>query len=164
MKSTSTILSILFPFTTLLFFGSCTTQPKADLPGEIEALALLQKQEQDAHFQESPALLVNMLNDTLVQVKNGEVSYFTKDQMTERLITYFNGVEFLKWEDTHPPVYMFSDDGTMASILIRKIVILNDVTGTEPVRDTTYFAWTEVWKKKDGRWKLYQVTTTDVRK
>jgi hypothetical protein len=164
MKLRSTILFILFSFTTFLFFGRCTTQPKADPAGEIETLAFLQKQEQDAHLQESPALLVNMLHDTLVQIKNGEVSYYTKDQMTERFITYFENVEFFKWEDTHPPVYTLSADATMANILNRKIVILNDVTGAEPVRDTTLFAWTELWKKKDGRWKMYQVTTTDVRK
>lgn len=146
----------------IVFISACTTKSTTDTAQEIQALALLQKQEQDAHLQEQPALLVNMLHDTLLQVKNGVVTYYTKDQMTERFINYFESVEFFKWEDTEPPVYTFSDDASMASILIRKQVILNDVTGAEPVRDTTQFAWTELWRKKDGRWKLYQVATTDV--
>jgi hypothetical protein len=153
----------LFAYLTALSLFSCSSKHTPDIPKEIEALALLQKQEQDAHLQESPALLVNMLHDTLIQVKNGEVSYYTKDQMTERFIKYFEGVEFFKWEDIQPPVYTLSTDATMANILIRKRVVLNDVSGPEPVRDTTLFAWTELWKKKEGRWKMYQVTTTDVR-
>ena len=102
-----------------------------------------------------------MLHDTICQVKNGEVSYFTKDQMTERFINYFAAVEFIKWEDSHPPVYTLSEDGTMANILIRKHVEVNVEQDTAANRETTDFAWTELWKKKDGRWKMYMVTTTD---
>ena len=139
---------------------SCTP-PKPNLSKDLEALALLQKQEQDAHLQESPALLVNMLHDTLTQVKNGEVSYFTKDQMTERFINYFASVEFIKWEDTQPPVYTLSDDGAMAHILIRKNVVVNVEQDTTSTRENTDFAWTELWRKKEGRWKMYAVTTTE---
>ena len=118
--------------------------PKVDLQKELGALTELQKQEQTAHLEEQPALLVNMLNDTFTQIKNGEVSYFTKDQMTERFISYFESVEFLKWEDTTPPVYTISDDGTMAHILIRKQVVADIEQDTTGTRETTNFAWTEL--------------------
>lgn len=144
----------------VLSFYACT-QPKADLTKEIEALSMLQKQEQTAHLNEEPALLVNMLNDTLTQIKNGEVSYYTKDQMTERLINYFGAVEFIRWEDTQPPVFTVAEDGSMAHILIRKHVEVNVEKDGAPTREVTDFAWTELWKKKDGRWKMYSVTTTD---
>jgi hypothetical protein len=160
MKSQFLFVFIILTIT----ISACTSKPQIDLAKEIETLSLLQKQEQDAHLQEQPALLVNMLHDTLVQVKNGEVTHYTKDQMTERFIKYFESVEFYKWEDIQPPMYSFSDDGSMANVRIQKIVILNDVTDPERVRNTTQFAWTELWKKKEGRWKLYQVTTTEVRK
>jgi hypothetical protein len=146
------------------FIAGCTTQPPPiDLQKEVEALNLLQKQEQKAHLEEQPALLVNILHDTLTQIKNGEVSHFTKDQMTERFISYFESVEFFRWEDSRPPVFTISEDATMANVLIEKLVIVNDVSGAVPVRDTTQFAWTELWKKKEGRWKMYQVTTTEVK-
>ena len=145
----------------LTFTLSACHQSKPDLNKEIEALRLLQKQEQAAHLEEQPALLVNMLNDTLTQVKNGIVSYYTKDQMTERLVNYFNAIEFIKWEDTHPPIYSISDDGSMAHILIRKRVEGNVDKDSTTIREFTDFAWTELWKKKDGRWKMYSVTTTD---
>jgi len=145
----------------ILSLGSCH-QTKPDLNKEIEALSLLQKQEQTAHLEEQPAPLVNMLNDTLTEIKNGVVSYLTKDQMTERLMNYFYEVEFIKWEDTQPPVYSLSEDGTMAHILIRKRVEVNVEKDGAITRESTDFAWTELWKKKDGKWKLYSVTTTDV--
>lgn len=128
---------------------------------EIEALGILQKQEQKAHLNEEPALLVNMLNDTLTQVKNGVVSYFTKDQMTGRFINYFDAVEFIKWEDTQPPIYTLSEDGAMAYILICKHVEVKVEKDSTTTREETDFAWTELWRKKDGRWKMYSVTTTD---
>ena len=152
-------LIVISCITTLTNF-SCT-QPKPDLTKEIEALTQLQKQEQTAHLNEEAALLVNMLNDTLVQVKNGEVSYFTKDEMTERLSNYFYEVEFIKWEDTKPPVYSLSSDGTMAYVLIQKRVEVNVEKDGVTTRESTDFAWTELWKKKEGRWKMYCVTTTD---
>jgi hypothetical protein len=157
-------------FTILLLFllTGCSVKTKTestfDPAKEIEVLSQLQKQEQDAHLQEQPALLVNMLHDTLVQIKNGVISHYTKDDMTERFIKYFESVEFFKWEDIQPPVYTLSDDGSMAHVLIKRRVIANDVTIDPPVRDTTDFAWTELWKKKDNRWKLYQVTSTEMKK
>ena len=134
--------------------------PKVDLQKELGALTELQKLEQTAHLEEQPALLVNMLNDTFTQVKNGVVSYYTKDQMTERFISYFESVEFIKWEDARPPVYTISDDGSMAHILIQKHVVVDMEQDTSGTRETTNFAWTEMWKKKEGRWKMYSVTTT----
>ncbi|HQW26645.1 MAG TPA: hypothetical protein PLV75_11820, partial [Saprospiraceae bacterium] len=101
------------------------------------------------------------LNDTFTQIKNGDVSYFTKDQMTERFISYFESVEFIKWEDTGPPVFTISDDGSMAHILVQKHVVVDIEQDTAGTRETTNFAWTEMWRKKEGRWKMYSVTTTE---
>ena len=159
-------MKIHIPITVLIIIGSglsilSCTQSKVDLQKEISVLAELQKQEQRAHLEEQPALLVNMLNDTLTQIKNGEVSYFTKDQMTERFISYFESVEFIKWEDTGPPVFTISDDGSMAHILVQKHVVVDIEQDTAGTRETTNFAWTEMWRKKEGRWKMYSVTTSE---
>ncbi len=154
------IINAVLPLGLVLSIFGCSHQ-NVDLQKEISALSELQKQEQRAHLEEQPALLVNMLNDTLTQVKNGVVSYYTKDQMTERFISYFESVEFLKWEDTTPPVYTISDDGTLAHVLIRKQVVADIEQDTTGTRETTNFAWTELWKKKEGRWKMYSVTTTE---
>ena len=161
MKTTPlTNFFILLCFIAAFSIFACSP-PKADKAKDLSALAELQKQEQAAHLQEEPAILVNMLNDTLVQIKNGEVTSFTKDQMTSRFMQYFDAVEFIKWEDSQPPVYSISDDGTMAHVLIRKHVEVSIETDSIPTREVTDFAWTELWKKKDGRWKMYVVTSTE---
>lgn len=161
MKTTPlTNFFILLCFIAAFSIFACSP-PKADKAKDLSALAELQKQEQAAHLQEEPAILVNMLNDTLVQIKNGEVTSLTKDQMTSRFMQYFDAVEFIKWEDSQPPVYSISDDGTMAHVLIRKHVEVSIETDSIPTREVTDFAWTELWKKKDGRWKMYVVTSTE---
>lgn len=136
------------------------TKPTIDLSKELETLAVLQRAEQAAHMEEQPAVIVNMLADTVCQVKNGEVNYYTKDEMTERFIKYFESVEFIKWEDSHPPVYTLSADGTMAQILIQKHVEVKLESDTASNRETTDFAWTELWRKIDDHWKMYCVTST----
>ncbi len=137
------------------------TSPAIDLKAELAELNKLQDREQEAHLTEQTALLVNMLNDTFCQVKNGEVTYFSKDQMTDRFVKYFYSVEFIKWENIKPPVITISSDGQMAHVLVQKAVEVIVSDEEKPTREKTKFAWTELWKKKDGWWKLYTVTTTD---
>lgn len=140
--------------------------PKTDvantpnLSSEIEALQALQRAEESAHMEEQTAVMVNMLNDTICQVKNGEVNYYTKDQMTERFQKYFQSVEFIAWKNIHPPVITLSDDGTMAQVLVQKYVEVKLESDTASGRESTNFAWTELWKKKNGSWKMYAVTST----
>lgn len=139
--------------------------PVVNLDAERAELLKLQAREQEAHLSEQPALLVNMMNDTLCQIKNGEVKYFSKDDMTDRLVKYFYSVEFVRWDDIKPPVITLSPDGTMAHVLIQKDVEVILADRDKPTRERTEFAWTELWKKNPdasgGRWKLYSVTTTD---
>jgi len=158
-KSFNTVHGMFLPI--MICILGCKTGNDGDLARDLEALAQLQQQERRAHLEEQPALIVNMLADTLIQVKNGKVERFTKDQMTERFIQYFDAVEFIKWEDAQPPLYSVSPDGTMASILIQKLVIVATTDNSVSSRDTTHFAWTELWRKSQEHWKLYQVTTTD---
>jgi len=124
------------------------------------SLLSLQEQEQVAHLSKDVPLIVEMFHDTVCQIKNGTVSYHTKDEMSERFTRYFGLVEFIKWQDSHPPVITFSQDHTMAHILVRKRVELIVKDSSSRVEKTD-FAWTELWKKKHGRWKLYTVTSTD---
>jgi hypothetical protein len=137
---------------------SCST---VDLDKEIQTLSILQKQEQVAHLTNDALLLDGIFNDTVCQVKNGEISYFAKEQMEERFSNYFNNVAFLKWEDLNDPIYTLSEDGTLAHILINKRVELTEKLDTTGFVHKTDFAWSELWKKKAGEWKLYTITSTD---
>lgn len=147
-------------FATAVLLIACSPS-KPDFTEELKALADLQKEEQIAHLQEEPARLVNMLHDTLADVKDGVVSYYTKDEMTTRFVNYFDTVEFIRWEDIQPPVYKLSDDGTEANVSIRKLVEVSIENNGDSNREITELAWTELWKKKEGKWKMYRVTTTE---
>ncbi len=140
-----------------IVFIACTAE-HAD--NDLASLLSLQEQEQIAHLSKDVPLFLEMFHDTVCQIKNGTVSYHTKDEMSERFTRYFGMVEFIKWQDSHPPVITFSQDHTMAHILVQKRVelIVKDSASTI---EKTDFAWTELWKKKQGRWKLYTVTSTD---
>lgn len=144
-------------FLLCIVFMACTAE-HAD--NDVASLLLLQEQEQIAHLTKDVPLFLEMFHDTVCQIKNGTVSYHTKDEMSERFTRYFGMVEFVKWQDSHPPVITFSQDHTMAHILVQKRVELM-VKDSASTIEKTDFAWTELWKKKHGRWKLYTVTSTD---
>ncbi len=139
--------------------------PVIDLNAETTELLRLQAVVQEAHLTEQPALLVHMLNDTFCNIKNGEVKYYTHDEMTDRFVKYFYSVEFIKWADIKPPVITISPDGEMAHVLIQKEVELILSEADKPTRERTEYAWTELWKKNPdvsgGKWKLFTITSTD---
>ncbi|NOS92127.1 MAG: hypothetical protein HOP30_09410 [Cyclobacteriaceae bacterium] len=150
-----TVFSILSVICALLF--SC----KADHGSELDALKTLQKKEQLAHLSNDVLQFDEIFGDTLYQVKNGEVSYLTNDQVTTRFRNYFSSVSFLKWEDVKEPMYIISDDATLAHVLVQKHVELIANADSIRVIQKTDFAWTELWKKRKGQWKLYSITSTD---
>lgn len=141
----------------LISLVSCTT---IEIEKDKQVLGKLQQQEQDAHLTKDVVLLANLFADTVCQIQNGTVSYFTKKQLADRFSKYINSVEFIKWEDTSHPVYTLSDDGTQAHIIVQKrveLTIKGDSTGRI---EKTDFAWTELWKKRNQEWKLYSITST----
>lgn len=139
-------------------FQACAPHQAAD--DDVAALLEFQRQERSAHLQKDVPLIVDMLYDTVCQIKGGMVTYFTKDEMANRFTQYFNMVEFNKWEDSNPPVVTLSDDHSLAHILVQRHVELRLKDSLSTVEKTD-FAWTELWKKNNGRWRLYTITTTD---
>jgi hypothetical protein len=142
----------------LIFISSCA---KPDHQRDLELLISYQKDAQTAHLQNNPELLIRHFVDTLTQIRNGVVSRETKTAMKERFSNYFGSVHFKSWEDITQPIITISDDATLAQIMVQKKVELFERSDTTHTRHTTNFAWTELWKKKNGEWKLYVVTTTD---
>lgn len=122
---------------------------------ELAKLSAFQKQEQSAHLTNNPNLLLSMMTDSLMQVKSGRVQYFTKPQLKERFTSYFKAVQFVKWDDTAPPVYTISPDGQMATVLVQKRVELREISDTSGTIQKTDFVWLELWKKVQGNWRMY---------
>jgi hypothetical protein len=142
----------------IVVFHSCGS-PEAD-NHDVAALLEFQDQERLAHLRKDVPLMVEMLHDTVCQIKGGKVTWFTKAEMASRFTQYFSMVDFIKWEDSSPPVVTMSDDHSLAHILVQRHVELTVKDSLSTVEKTD-FAWTELWKKKNGRWRLYTIATTD---
>ncbi|NOS55187.1 MAG: hypothetical protein HOP37_02910 [Cyclobacteriaceae bacterium] len=141
-----------------IFTAGCT---KSNNASELGMLKMQHAKEQQAHLANNVSLFKDIFDDTLCQTKNGEVSYLTREQVIGRFENYFTSVEFVKWEDVKEPVYTLSADATLAHILVQKHVELIDKNDSTRAIQKTDFAWAELWKKINGQWKLYSITSTD---
>lgn len=153
------VLTIFVSFVSIMItLPSCSPTSRQQ---DREILEAYQKQEQKAHLTYNASLLLEMMSDTVTQVKGGEVKRFIKSQMLERFTQYFGMVEFIKWEDTAPPVYDISDDGSMASIIVQRHVELRVKNDTTNTIEKTDFAWTELWRKENGQWRMHTNISTN---
>lgn len=161
MRNISAILALSGCVACMLFAVSACQQSTRQKDKEI--LTAYQKQEQTAHLTYNAPLLLEMMSDTVTQVKGGVVKKFVKAQMLERFTQYFGMVEFIKWEDSAPPVYYLSDDGSMASVIVQRRVELRVKNDTSKTIEKTDFAWTELWRKEHGQWRMHTNISTDRR-
>lgn len=152
-----TVMKYTLTVGTLLLLYACKS---ANLEPELETLKRLQREEQEAHLTNNALLLHRIVADTLCQVKNGEVSFLTNEQVVNRFESYFSGVEFVRWEDSAEPIFVISEDATLAHVLVQKHVELIAKSDSTRTIQKTDFGWTELWRKRNGQWKLYTITST----
>lgn len=137
----------------LLIISACSRQHDHET-AKKEIIQLLQ-QERKAHFDRNVDLFVSEFADSMISVNKGNVSINTPAENKKRIEPYFARVKFIKWDDTAEPLIRISDDGSLAYAIIRKQVILTypDTPGRS-VYDTTDFAWTSIYRKQKGTWKI----------
>ena len=117
--------------------------------------------EREAHMERNVDLLLSLFADDFVMIDGGEVQRPTRAESRERFGTYFRTVKFRKWDDLAPPSIRVSRDGTLASVIVRKEVVL--VLADAPAEakgERAVFAWMETWEKRDGRWMLVALCST----
>ncbi len=141
-----------------------TDEKILDVPPRVEDLAellRLHKRHQDAHLTYNAEQFVETFAENLSTVQRGEVITRNKTENLKRIKSYFNSFKFKKWEDVKPPVIKISKDGTLATIIVEKIVegTYKNEKG-ETVESVTEFAWLEVWEKIEGKWKVTTVAST----
>jgi hypothetical protein len=137
-------------FTLALFLYSCTRKP--DFAQEEQAIRLLQQQERTAHFNRNIDLFLREFSDSMISINRGTVKYTPPDTLRISIQKYFGQVQFIKWDDLSAPIIRFSDDGTLAYAIIRKEVVA--IYADKPGNDTAYYAWTSIYRKTKGEWKL----------
>ena len=127
----------------------------------VAALAELHARQREAHLSGDAAALTAMFADDYISVQAGEVSRPARDDSRARFERYFAQVTFLAWDDLSDPVIEVSGDGSLATVLVHKLVhlIYQDADGTR-LEEITTFAWAETWRHAVGRWELAMMVST----
>lgn len=113
-----------------------------------------------AHMQKDVALLLSDSIGDYMEVNRGGVNRPTNSESTQRFQAYFDAVDFVKWDDISEPVITFSDDATMATTVVKKLVITRDKSDSSRV-DTAQYAWLAIYKKVNGKWGLHRMGSTN---
>lgn len=135
-------------------------QQRINLEHEKQAILTLHDTQRQAHFEKNVEMLIENDAADFIQVNRGKISSPSRQEKAARFQAYFDAVAFVQWDDVTPPIISFSDDATMATAIVNKMVVLK--LKQENMRlDTTYFAWLAVYKKTNGHWELYQMASTN---
>ena len=137
---------------------SCTHAP--ELESEKEAIMALHNEQRKAHMEKDVSLLIKNGPADFIEVNRGLIKSPSRQESIQRFQTYFDAVDFVKWDDVSPPVISFSDDGTMATTVVDKLVITKQKSEGGRL-DTTHFAWLAVYKKNNGQWEMHRMASTN---
>jgi len=138
--------------------GAASANPSSGPRAEVAARHAL---EREAHMDRNVELLLSLFADDFTMVDGGELKRPTLEEQRTRFEAYFGAVRFQKWDDLVPPVIQVSTDGTLATVLVQKEVVLvlaDAPADAKPER--AVFAWAETWAKRRGRWLLVAMAST----
>lgn len=129
---------------------------KADFEAEKQKLLRLHRAQQDAHLQKNVEAFVSQFDQNMLSVNRGKINTMSPTAARPRIQSYFDQVNFKKWADVSPPRIEFSNDGSMAYVVVDKMVILTYLDEQkQTVEESTHFAWVSICKKQpDGEWKI----------
>ncbi|MCF7561043.1 nuclear transport factor 2 family protein [Sabulilitoribacter multivorans] len=153
-------LGIYFAFAIILF--ACNQVKKESKLHEKDKILKLHHLQRDYHFNKDSIAFANQLSNNFISVNKGEITFPKKDETLARYNRYFSSVEFIKWDDLSEPIIKFSNDSSMAYTVVEKEVIITykDSSGSS-VEGKTLFAWTAIYRKENGEWKIECVTSTN---
>lgn len=142
----------------LMILVAC--RPAPDLQAERDALLAIHEQQRKAHLEKNAALLLADSSNDYMEINRGFIKRPNRTESLQRFQSYFNSVDFIKWDDVTAPVFSFSDDATMATAVVDKFVVLR--RKDEPSRlDTSYYAWLAVYRKRNGKWQMERMASTN---
>ena len=142
--------------------GLAACAPRADVAADRAELLRLHELARTAHLTKRADILVGSFADSVLEISRGQVALRSRADNQKRFQDYFDQVDFQNWDDVVPPRIRISPDGQMAHVVVEKNVrlITTDSIGTRRVEHTV-FAWVEMYEKRDGKWTLTAVASTD---
>lgn len=137
------------------FWGACQPE-KFDFEAEKQSLLRLHRAQQAAHLQKNVTAFIAQFDQNMLSVNQGKITTMSPEAARPRIQSYFETVKFKKWADVNPPRIAFSDDASMAYMVVDKMVILTYLDEQkQTVEESTHFAWVSIYKKQpDGEWTI----------
>lgn len=142
----------------LIFIAACAG---VDTTAEEREIRNILKQEQQAHLEKNVKLLLSNGSEDYIELNRGKVKKPTKEESISRFTNYFNSVNFIAWEDKEEPLIRFSNDGSMAYVIVQKRVITTPIDNPTLSADTSDFAWVSIMRKSNGQWKVECIASTN---
>lgn len=157
-------VTLKFSFVTCLavVIFSCNA-PKLSQDEDEKRLLAIHEDSRKAHFGADAKAMIDQMTEDMISVNGGKIHKANPERDMESFQSYFNSVKFRKWDDAKPPTIRFSDDHTLAYMIVDKLVVLEakDSIG-KPFEETTRYAWVSIYRKqKDGDWKLECIASTN---
>ena len=141
----------------LCFLGSCSTFNRSTAEQE---LVNLHKAQEEAHLTGNAALLTAQMADSVMIIQDGEAARFSKGDIEERFASYFEGVNYRKWETISDPILQVSNDGSLATIILQihseAATVRNDSIGEY---QSTDWAWMTAYRKENDEWRMYAISS-----
>lgn len=142
----------------LIFIVACAG---VDTTAEEREIREILKQEQRAHLEKNVELLLSNGSENYLELNRGKVKQPTREESISRFTNYFNSVNFLTWEDIENPIIRFSDDRSLAYVIVQKRVITTPIDNPTLRADTSDFAWVSILRKSNGQWKVECIASTN---
>lgn len=142
-----------------VFLLACCSS-SVDKGAEIEKLLLSDKVQKEAHMTGDANLLVSQIADSMISIQDGAISKASNEDIKQMFTNYFSQVTYRKWDNIDPPVIHISDDTSQASVTVNKIVEIKRINAPDSTYSSTTFAWTTIYRKEKGKWRIYSITST----
>lgn len=128
---------------------------------ETAAILGIHHAQRDYHLNAEAEAFARQMSDDFISVNRGIISEPTFEENLRRFDSYFNAVQFQKWDDQEEPVIRFSDDGSLAYSIVQKRVELSYPEMADSLIGRTDFAWVAIHRKTASGWKIEAVASTN---
>ena len=148
----------IISFVSLLFLPGCHSP--GDKSSAINDILKLNDDHRNAHLEGDAELFVKQIDDSLTIIQDGEIYMSAHQEVYDRFSAYFKTVQYFKWDDLVPPEIVLSDDGSLATLTTKKIVIIQYLSDNNNSQiDTSQWAWLASYALKNNQWKMTAISS-----
>jgi hypothetical protein len=145
----------LLSATTLLIsaFGS-GCGPNIDLASCRQELLEHSQRMRTAHLDGDVETILTSLAYPYTKIRNGEVWQPTESEDRQNFQNYLGSMDILRWDDLTDPIIVLSNDGSLATMTVRKHLVMVSRTSVDAEAAIEgIFAWQSTYRRTPEGWK-----------